>query len=255
MKRTIIGFLGVLLLASGLTAQEGARFTVEVSTDSVLLGNYFQLSFTLEHAVARDFTGPDLGGQFDLVSGPNQASSMQVFNGQVRRSTRYTYVLQPRDIGSSFIGPASIETAEGQVLETTPLEIFVLPNPDGRKQPLNGREGIPGMGHEFMQQFEFAIPESLDDFMAPGGEGLQFGFGLPPGFEQFFSAPDSLRGQGWMGFPDFGQFFSNPGSMEPFRFSFPPGFEHFFSFPDSLMQQWPPEMAPAGKKKRKTFKI
>lgn len=108
---------------------QDAKFTVTVSSDSVLLGNYIQVSFLLENANAQDFAPPTFEG-FDVISGPNTSSSMSIINGAVSQSLSYTYYVQPRDIGNYYLTPASITTEE-KVLETEPIEIMVLPNPDG----------------------------------------------------------------------------------------------------------------------------
>lgn len=108
---------------------QDATFSVTVSSDSVLLGNYIQVSFLLEHANAQHFDPPTFEG-FDVISGPNTSSSMSIVNGVMSQSLSYTYYVQPRDIGNYYVTPASI-TTEKKVLETAPIEIMVLPNPDG----------------------------------------------------------------------------------------------------------------------------
>ncbi|TVQ45600.1 MAG: hypothetical protein EA362_08525 [Saprospirales bacterium] len=103
-------------------------FKVEVSSDTVLIGNYFQLKFTVENARG-GFVPPDFYG-FEVVGGPNQASSFSMINGKVTQSASYTYYLEPLQEGILFIEPASIEIG-GKIMETPILEINVLPNPDG----------------------------------------------------------------------------------------------------------------------------
>jgi len=103
-------------------------FRVEVSTDTVLLGNYFELKFTVENARG-SFVPPDFSG-FELVGGPNQASSFSMINGVVTNSSSYTYYLEPLHEGLLYIEPASIDI-DGKIMETPNLEIVVLPNPDG----------------------------------------------------------------------------------------------------------------------------
>ena len=102
-------------------------FRVEVSTDTVLLGNYFELKFTVENARG-NFVHPDFYG-FEIVGGPNHSSSFSMINGRVTQSATYTYYLQPLDEGIYFIDPASIDV-NGKIMETPTLEIIVIPNPD-----------------------------------------------------------------------------------------------------------------------------
>lgn len=123
----ILGCMALLTM-SHLHAQQGPKFTVEVSSDSVLMNNYFTVSFTLENADGMNFMPPSFEA-FEVVSGPNTSTSMSMMNGEVSRKVTYTYYLRPRDIGNYYIEPASIESEEG-VLETLPREVIILPNPD-----------------------------------------------------------------------------------------------------------------------------
>ena len=139
-------FIGISLFA-----QEGANFKAEVSTDSVLLGNYIEVTFTLENANMEDFQAPTFEG-FQIISGPNQSSSFSMVNGKVSQQASYSYYLEPRDIGNYYIPPASVSTGE-QVLETIPIEIMVAPNPDGIiQQPNNRRESF---GSDFFGRNDF----------------------------------------------------------------------------------------------------
>ncbi|NUO02149.1 MAG: BatD family protein [Saprospiraceae bacterium] len=123
-------FVCGLIFLAGLTAsgQENAKFTVEVSTDSVLFGNYFQVQFTLENASGTDFRPPAFD-EFDVISGPNMASSFSMSNGKVSQSVTYTYYLKPREVGNYYIHPASIKAGE-KIIETNAKEVLVVPNPD-----------------------------------------------------------------------------------------------------------------------------
>jgi len=113
-------------------AQQSPRFTVNVSTDSVLWGNYFKVTFSIENAPGVQFEAPDFP-DFYIVSGPNMSSSFSLINGVSTQSISYTYFLEPKAIGVFYIQPASIESG-GEVLETLPIQIKVAPNPDNIKQ-------------------------------------------------------------------------------------------------------------------------
>ncbi len=149
--RAIILIVSTLFIGINLLAQEGAAFKVEVSTDSVLLGNYIEVTFTLENASMEDFQVPTFEG-FQIIGGPNQSSSFNMMNGEVTQKTSYSYYLEPKDIGTYFIPPATVSTGE-QVLETIPLELLVVPNPDGIiQQPKSRRESL---GSDFFGQNDF----------------------------------------------------------------------------------------------------
>lgn len=126
----------VWLLAWGLPcwllAQQTPRFTVEVSTDSVLWGNSFTVTFTLENVSGAKFEAPDFQ-DFQVVGGPNMSSSFRFVNGTSSQSVSYSYQLEPKSMGVFYIPPAFVEH-NGAVLETAPVAIKVAPNPDNIKQ-------------------------------------------------------------------------------------------------------------------------
>lgn len=97
------------------------------------------------------------------------SSSFSMINGEVTQSASYTYYLEPKDIGNYYIQPASIAVGEA-LLETDPLEILVVPNPEGIKQAQPREESMSnffrGFGDERMPsmqdfQFEFSDPNRI----------------------------------------------------------------------------------------------
>lgn len=127
MKKSIIFILSCAVYCASW-AQE-ANFSVQISSDSVLMGNRLKVTFSIENAKATDFSAPEFEG-FAVLSGPNVSSSFSMINGKVSQSATYTYYLEPIDIGNYYIAPASVQI-EDKVLETAPLEVLVLPNPEG----------------------------------------------------------------------------------------------------------------------------
>ena len=85
--------------------------------------------FTIENASVKNFEAPNFDG-FNIVSGPNQSSSMVISNGKVSQTVAYSYYIKPVDVGNYFIQPAFVDTEDG-ALESMPLEVFVVDNPDG----------------------------------------------------------------------------------------------------------------------------
>lgn len=134
MKVSILIFI-LFFTVANMTHGQDAKFTVEVSTDTVLSGNYFELKFILENTDGK-FEAPDLS-VFDLVSGPNTSSSFSMINGEVTQSASYTYYLKPPDIGNYTIPPAFVQKGE-MILETPPIDIMTVPNPDGIIQQPHG---------------------------------------------------------------------------------------------------------------------
>ncbi len=105
------------------------QFSIEVSNTEILLGNYIEVTFTLKNAKGQKFEAPNFK-DFDIVGGPNQSSSFSMMNGETTQSISYSYYLQPKTIGNFYLEPAFIE-ADGVTMETQPIEIMVLENPDG----------------------------------------------------------------------------------------------------------------------------
>ena len=111
MKKLRLILILSLGIQSLILAQDNATFSVEMSSDSILMGNYFQVKFTLENAQSNNFIAPDFEG-FRVISGPNMTSSYSMINGEVSQSMTYTYYLEPVDVGNYFIAPASIEVED-----------------------------------------------------------------------------------------------------------------------------------------------
>lgn len=145
MKKFALTIWGLLLVAvSTTTAQEG-RFFAQVSTDTILLGNVIQVTFVANN-VAGKFEAPRFEN-LQVISGPNTSTSMSMVNGDVSQRASYTYILNSDDIGAFVIPPAYLDTADG-ALETEPIEIFVVPNPEGIIEQRPSQSGF----------FEFNVP-------------------------------------------------------------------------------------------------
>lgn len=184
MKKLSILLVSVFLASQIGLAQENAKFSVKVSMDSVLYGNYFQVVFSLENAKGQSFQAPSFE-DFIVKSGPNMSSSFSMINGDVTQSISYTFYLEPKDIGNYYIQPASIAVGES-MMETEPIEIMVVPNPEGliQEQPQEERMSnffkgfdsdrrMPGF-RDF--QLDFAdpnrqqLPQDKDQPKVPGQE-------------------------------------------------------------------------------------
>lgn len=129
---SVIAFFLLLTIAG--FGQEDATFTVRLSSDSILFGNYFELSFFLKNVRGEHFEPPPFHN-FDIAGGPNMASSKSIINGELSQSLSYSYYLKPKDTGNFYILPASI-TVDGKILETEAVEVVVVPNPDGIVQEI-----------------------------------------------------------------------------------------------------------------------
>jgi len=153
----------IFMLFCGFQAfSQSATFTVSVSSDSVLLGNMIAVTFSLENTSSDDISFPDFVG-FSKVSGPNMSSSMSIMNGEMKQSIRYTFYLEPQNVGDAYIEPASVKTSDGY-LETMPHLVKVYPNPDGIIQQPNSMKGrMDILDDPFGSDF-FRINPFADDF-------------------------------------------------------------------------------------------
>jgi hypothetical protein len=126
--------LAILLSTGALSAQT----TFEATADArrVLENSYFEVTFTLSNAQGGQFSPPSFEN-FLVVSGPSQAVSTSMINGQVSRTQAYSYTLKPRHTGTFTIGSASIKVNR-TTLQTKPLTIEVV----------KGRKGEPGAAEQ-----------------------------------------------------------------------------------------------------------
>lgn len=152
--------LAIALLSTALgNSQEDARFSLEISTDSILLFNPFQAQFCLKNASGDNFT-PPIFTDFQVVGGPSISTNMSIMNGKVNQKQCYTYLLEGKTEGLYYLEPATIEV-DGSVLSTQPLEVIVLPNPDGiRQQPQrnNPMDELNQWRDSFFDGFNFSWP-------------------------------------------------------------------------------------------------
>jgi len=153
-------FLVLLVFETKAAIVEGEpTFEVKISKSSILLGNYFEVTFSLKNAKGAKFEAPSFN-EFEIVSGPNQSSSISIVNGVTTQSVSYTYYLKPREVGVFYVAPAFIQ-ADGETLSTEPIEINVLENPEG----IIDKPGTINRMHMFQfpsdDFFNFSSPEEL----------------------------------------------------------------------------------------------
>lgn len=111
MKRLLI--LMILMHVSLVHTGQEVRFSGAVSKNKLAVGEQFRLTYSV-NVSASGFIGPDLSA-FDVYSGPNQSSSMQIINGAVSQSLTYYYILSSKKEGKIIIKPAVLNVANGRV--------------------------------------------------------------------------------------------------------------------------------------------
>lgn len=132
------------MFCANLMAQ--SVFKVELSRDSILIGNTFTLTYVLEN-LQGEFEAPDLS-ELNVVSGPNMSSSFQIINGDSKQSISYSYIIKPLEEGEIIIDQAFVIGKE-ETFESDFITVNVFPNPDGII------EDEPEMIKEFRFNFPF----------------------------------------------------------------------------------------------------
>ncbi|MFO0356470.1 MAG: BatD family protein [Sphingobacteriaceae bacterium] len=115
--KVIMAFvLGVVFCFNGIAQ----KFYAQVNSKVVQVGQMFELTFVI-NAAASEFVAPSFK-DFDVASGPNQSSSVQIINGQMSQSISLSYLLIPKREGKLVIGAASINS-NGHKLESNPITV------------------------------------------------------------------------------------------------------------------------------------
>lgn len=169
----VVAFCG---LAVATLAQD-ATFEATVDKNPVAQGDQFTLSLVLSNAGmggGKNLQLPDLGN-FHVMAGPNQSTSMQIVNGQISSSVTYSYVLQPKDVGKFTIGAASIE-AGGKRLSTRPITLEVVKGTPRQQQ----QQRQPGVSGDIASQIgdNVFLKATVDKSSVMQGEQINLAFKL-----------------------------------------------------------------------------
>ena len=124
MLRAVATSILFCLIQLTLLAQANVKFYAQVDANKIIQGSYVEVQFILENDSGSDFTPPSFNG-IDVLSGPNQSTSMTIVNGRRSNKISLTYTLRPKNVGIQRIGAAKIKTKSG-VLSTQPLKIEVI---------------------------------------------------------------------------------------------------------------------------------
>jgi len=122
MKR--IHYILLLLFAcTSVVFAEEVKFVASVSKTQVATGERIQITFSL-NSNGSGFTPPDFTG-FQVLSGPNQSSSMSWVNGAMSANVSFSYILLAVKTGEYTIKPASI-VVDGDKRMSNALQIKVV---------------------------------------------------------------------------------------------------------------------------------
>lgn len=127
-------FAALVLWANLLFAQE-IKLTASVSSNEVGVGQPFEIAFTVNGNAER-FNPPVFNG-FQVVSGPNQSSSMTSVNGNTTVSMSLSYDLVALKEGEYTLGAATMVVG-GKTYRSNAVKITVV---KGRSVPQNNATG------------------------------------------------------------------------------------------------------------------
>jgi hypothetical protein len=130
--------LFALFFFSSLCTGFGQKLSASLSKNPVAVGEPFQITFSLD-ASGSGFQGPDMSN-FDVLSGPNGAQSMQIINGNMSQSVSYSYYLSAKKEGHFTLGPAFINCG-GKKIESNTVTVDVGKAAAGSKNQQAGTSG------------------------------------------------------------------------------------------------------------------
>lgn len=105
-----------------ITADAQPSVKVEVSADTIALGEVVEVTYTIENGEGK-FQAPDFKG-LPIVSGPNTSSSFLYQNGKMSSSQSYAYLFRPQEEGKMKI-PEAAYVDKSQTLKIDSVEVFV----------------------------------------------------------------------------------------------------------------------------------
>jgi len=125
------GFISFLLFVLLCFAQSGRAqgLTAQVSSKKVQVGVPFEYAVVIT-VNANNFTPPSFK-DFDIISGPNQSSSIQYVNGNMSQQMTVSYGLVAKKEGKFTIGPASV-MANGQKIESASISVEAVKSGAGQ---------------------------------------------------------------------------------------------------------------------------
>jgi hypothetical protein len=127
------------------------KLTAQVSKNKVYVGEVFQISFSASGSM-QGFKAPNMP-EFDVYSGPNQSTSVQIMNGNMTQTISYSYMIAGRKDGKYTIGVASA-TINNVKVESSPITIEVMKGsaPQNQHQQQQQQDPFAGLFNDPNQQ-------------------------------------------------------------------------------------------------------
>lgn len=126
------------ILPESLHAQ--VSFTATVNKNKVSVNERFQFIITLNNGSNPENFRPPSFTDFTVLGGPNQSTSVQMFNNTVQQSMSFSYILQPKKTGKFQIGAAYIKVKD-KTYSSQPIVIEVTDAPPATAGAQNNNSG------------------------------------------------------------------------------------------------------------------
>lgn len=99
---------------------------VEVSSDTISIGELVEVTYTIENGEGK-LLMPDISN-LPVIRGPNTSSSFMYQNGKMSSNQSYSFTLMAMEAGTLVIPAATYQTGE-EKLTINPVEVVVLATP------------------------------------------------------------------------------------------------------------------------------
>lgn len=142
MRLNILFFWGCVFYASLACGQSETKFTIEVFSKEVRLGEPFEVKFQLENGENGNFLPPDWESAGFAILSSSQSSSFTFSNGRSSATAIYQYQIMARDTGLLEI-PSAVLKNGAKEWKTTPQSIHVLPGDSSRIPAPRNRQSAP----------------------------------------------------------------------------------------------------------------
>lgn len=133
LQKIFLTFL--LLCGQHITAQ--IKFSAAASPAQIGKNEYTQLRFRVEGEVEIEKFSPPRLEQFIILNGPNHENSISIVNGDVKKTTGISFVIQPKKTGNLTI-PAATVLIAGKEYKSNPVVVKVSNGSSGNNQPATG---------------------------------------------------------------------------------------------------------------------
>jgi hypothetical protein len=146
------------------------KFSASSNDKTIGKNDYLQVQFTVENAANVENITPPSFKNFNVVSGPNQQSSMSNVNGNIKQSLSLGFVLQPTSTGNFTIGSATLK-ADGKEYHSNPLSIQVT-NSSSSNKTGSGSNSLNPFGNITLDFPTEPTTHQFDDYILKKGENV-----------------------------------------------------------------------------------